>query len=82
MIIERFADAVKSKGGEPVVLPPFFPHTHAAAGRSCVLRAANVIYGIIQRAGKTGKWSDQEKNPAEPPEKRAERREKSGFEQR
>jgi len=60
----------------------FCPYTHAAAGRSCVLRAANVIYGIIQRAGKTGKWSDQEKIRQNRLKIRAERREKSGFEQR
>ena len=82
MIIERFADAAKSKGGEPVVLSPFLSTYAHSRGCSCVLRAANVIYDIIQRAGKTGKWSKQEKNPAGPPEIRAERRENSGFEQR
>lgn len=80
MIIERFADAAKSKGGEPVVLPPFLSIHPRSSGS--FLRAANAIYDIIQRAGKTGKWSDQEKNPAGPPEIRAERRENSGFEQR
>lgn len=71
------------RGGEPVVLSPFLSaHAHSR-GCSCVLRAANVIYDIIQRAGKTGKWvGSGEKSGINRLKTRAERREKSDFEQR